>query len=182
MKHLVLALCVATCPVMAQTNNVNVIATTNSLIIFDGRTNLTVDGVIYSNVVFTGVTPTDVSIRHSTGATTIPLDRLPSELKKQFGYDPQNTARQREAIEPQNAAQPSEATTQQITGAFGVTLGTRVDVSQYTAVGSMDDGTPVYSFTPSEPLAGMTRYYFLATPKTGLIYRIWARQIFDDDG
>jgi hypothetical protein len=53
---------------------------------------LTVDGVVYSNVTFGTLTPSWVSVRHATGATTIPLAKLPPDLQKQFGYDPDKAA------------------------------------------------------------------------------------------
>jgi hypothetical protein len=60
---------------------------------------LTVDGHTYSNIVFGLVTPVSVSVRHSTGASSIPLEKLPPDLQKRFGYDPQKAAayRQEEA-------------------------------------------------------------------------------------
>jgi hypothetical protein len=60
---------------------------TNSL-----PTTITVAGVTYSNVVFGRVSPAWVSIRHSTGAASIPLEKLPPELQKRFGYDPNKAA------------------------------------------------------------------------------------------
>lgn len=53
---------------------------------------LTVDGVTYSNVTFGSVSPSSVSIRHSTGIARLPLAKLPPELQQRFGYDPQKAA------------------------------------------------------------------------------------------
>jgi len=61
---------------------------------------LVVDGVTYSNVTFTSVSPTTVSIIHQTGAVIIPLDKLPPELQKQFNYDPKKAAAYRLAPGP----------------------------------------------------------------------------------
>jgi hypothetical protein len=55
-------------------------------------TTITVDGVTYSNVTWRTVTPSTVTIFHKSGIATIPLEKLPPELKKQFGYDPQKVA------------------------------------------------------------------------------------------
>jgi len=55
-------------------------------------TTITVDGITYSNVTWRTVTPATVSILHATGAASIPLERLPPELQKQFGYDPKKAA------------------------------------------------------------------------------------------
>ena len=51
-------------------------------------TTITVDGFTYSNVTWRTVTPVTVSIMHATGAASIPLEKLPPELQKRFGYDP----------------------------------------------------------------------------------------------
>ena len=50
-------------------------------------TKITVDGVTYEEVRWGAVTPARVSIFHKTGAATIPLEKLPLELRKRFGYD-----------------------------------------------------------------------------------------------
>ena len=50
---------------------------------------LTVDGVTYTNAVFGTVTPYAVSVKHSTGVASVPLERLPADLRERFGYDPQ---------------------------------------------------------------------------------------------
>ena len=50
---------------------------------------LTVDGVIYTNAVFGTVTPYAVTVKHSTGVASIPLERLPADLQQRFGYEPQ---------------------------------------------------------------------------------------------
>jgi hypothetical protein len=53
-----------------------------------GATNLTltVDGTTYSNVTFGVATATSVNFRHSTGAASVPLAKLPPELQQQFGH------------------------------------------------------------------------------------------------
>lgn len=55
-------------------------------------TRITVDGIIYSNVIWRAFTPATASIVHRTGAATIPLEKLPPELQTRFGYDPQKAA------------------------------------------------------------------------------------------
>ena len=48
------------------------------------------------------VTPTTVTIFHKTGVATIPLEKLPSELQRRFGYDPNKIAeRKAEALRQQ---------------------------------------------------------------------------------
>src|SRR5437867_11955456 len=66
---------------------------------------LTVDGIVYSNVAFGAATPATVSVRHSTGITTIPLEKLSPELQKQFGYDSVKAAAYRAAETQRVAAQ-----------------------------------------------------------------------------
>lgn len=76
---------------------------------FADETNLTftVDGVTYSNVTFGTVTPSSVSVRHSTGVATVPLEKLSPDLQQRFGYDPAKAAqwRQQEARRQAQAAQ-----------------------------------------------------------------------------
>ncbi len=50
---------------------------------------ITVDGLTYSNVTWHTVTPATVTIFHQTGVASIPLEKLPPELQKRFGYAPQ---------------------------------------------------------------------------------------------
>lgn len=78
---------------------------------FGTETNLTltVDGVTYNDVRFGRVTPASVTIFHATGVATIPLAKLPPELQRQFGYDPQKAAewqvaQQKATIEARTAA------------------------------------------------------------------------------
>ncbi len=78
---------------------------------FAGETNtlpstITVGGTTYSNVTWRTVTPATVSIFHQTGVASIPLEKLPPELQKRFGYDPQKAADYRavEAVQLQRAA------------------------------------------------------------------------------
>jgi hypothetical protein len=60
-------------------------------------TTITVDRVTYENVRWSTVTPAGVSILHRTGAATIPLEKLPPELQKRFGYNPKKAADYRAA-------------------------------------------------------------------------------------
>jgi hypothetical protein len=64
---------------------------------------LTVNGITYSNVTFGTAMPSKVSIRHSSGIASIPLEQLPRELQKRFGFDPQKAEHYRKA-EAQNQA------------------------------------------------------------------------------
>jgi hypothetical protein len=63
----------------------------------DTNLTLTVDGITYSNVTFGSVTPSSVSIRHSTGIAAVPLDKLPPDLQQRFGYDPEKASAFRRA-------------------------------------------------------------------------------------
>ncbi|MGO9529130.1 MAG: hypothetical protein ACLPT4_01795 [Verrucomicrobiia bacterium] len=55
-------------------------------------TTITVDGVTYSNVTWRTATSASVTIFHETGVASIPLEKLPPELQRRFGYDPQKAA------------------------------------------------------------------------------------------
>ena len=63
-------------------------------------TTITVDGIIYSNVTWRTVTSATVTIFHETGVASIPLEKLPPELQKRFGYDPQKAAAYRAQESP----------------------------------------------------------------------------------
>jgi hypothetical protein len=56
-----------------------------------GDTNLilTANGVTYSNVTFRTVTPSTVTIFHSTGIATVSLAALPTDVQKSLEYDPE---------------------------------------------------------------------------------------------
>lgn len=64
--------------------------------------NLTVDGVTYYDVHFGEKHRDSVDIFHSTGARSIPLEKLPPEMQKQLGYRPKKAA-QRPAVVPKPA-------------------------------------------------------------------------------
>ncbi|HUJ72992.1 MAG TPA: hypothetical protein VLZ30_12165 [Verrucomicrobiae bacterium] len=102
MKRIAAVLCfVACCSVMGQTNS------------------LTIDGFTYENPRFDRVTTNTVTIFHSTGVATIPLDKLPVELQRQFGYDPirlaQEDAARKEAAAKAEAAARAPLTGQELT-------------------------------------------------------------------
>ena len=77
---------------------------------FAEETNLTitVDGVTYRNVRFERATPASVTIFYTTGVATIPLEKLPPEFQKRFGYDPQQAA-QWQAAQQKAAPDVAEA-------------------------------------------------------------------------
>src|SRR5437879_2376248 len=60
-------------------------------------TKITIDGVTYEDVRWGTVTRSAVSMFHKTGIATIPLEKLPPDLQKQFGYDPKKAALHRTA-------------------------------------------------------------------------------------
>jgi hypothetical protein len=59
-------------------------------------------------VTFGTVTPATVTIFFDTGVARIPLEKLPPELQKRFGYDPQKYA-QWQAAQQKEAAEAVEA-------------------------------------------------------------------------
>ena len=60
------------------------------------ETNLTVDGITYTNVIFGKVTASSVYIHHTSGITRLPLAKLPMELQERFGYDPERVVPEKE--------------------------------------------------------------------------------------
>jgi len=56
------------------------------------NSSITIDGTTYEEARWGRVTPSTVTIFHKTGIATLSLAKLPPELQKQFGYDPQKAA------------------------------------------------------------------------------------------
>jgi hypothetical protein len=63
-----------------------------------------VDGTTYEDVRWGRLTPATVTIYHKVGIATLPLAKLPPELRKQFGYDPQKAAAWLTAVQNATAA------------------------------------------------------------------------------
>jgi hypothetical protein len=63
-----------------------------------------VDGITYTNAHFGTTTPSSVTLLHSTGVATIPLEKLPPDLQKQLGYDLQRATQWRVAEQQAEAA------------------------------------------------------------------------------
>jgi hypothetical protein len=74
-------------PAAVTSNAAPTSATSNAL-----PASIAIDGITYSNVTWRTVTPATVTIFHRTGIATIPLEKLPPELQKRFGYDLQKAA------------------------------------------------------------------------------------------
>ena len=53
---------------------------------------VTINGVTYEDVTWGNVTHTSVTIYHKTGVATIPLNRLPPELRQRLGHVPHPSA------------------------------------------------------------------------------------------
>ncbi|HUI05926.1 MAG TPA: hypothetical protein VL486_02860 [Verrucomicrobiae bacterium] len=70
------------------TNNTSLDATAGDV----SSNSVTIDGVTYHDVRWGRLTPSTVTLYHSTGIATMPLATLPPDLQKQFGYDPQKAA------------------------------------------------------------------------------------------
>jgi hypothetical protein len=60
--------------------------------------NLTIEGYTYENVRWTRITPSTATMFHKTGVATIPLEKLPLDLQKKFGYDPTKAQQYRQAV------------------------------------------------------------------------------------
>ena len=67
-------------------------------------TSITIDGITYEEVRWGRLTPATVTMYHKVGIATVPLAKLPAELQKQFGYDPQKAAAWQAAVQKANAA------------------------------------------------------------------------------
>ena len=91
-------------------NRILLICLLVATVAFGQETNLslTVDGVTYQNVRFQRVTPLAVTIFHSTGVATIPMEKLPAETQKQLGYSPEQ-AQHWKAAQQEAATETAEA-------------------------------------------------------------------------
>ncbi|MGO9245824.1 MAG: hypothetical protein ACLPT4_10380 [Verrucomicrobiia bacterium] len=94
-----LFLLIVTIGANANETNPPVAAVSNAL-----PSTITIDGTTYEEVRWQGVTPTTVTIFHKTGVATFPLEKLPSVLQKQLGYDPAKAADWRKAEQERVAA------------------------------------------------------------------------------
>ena len=85
------------------TNSISV--TTNALAPTSAPLTLIIGGEKYENVRFGQTTPSTVKIFHSSGIMTVPIVKLPPEIQKQLGYDPQVAAQYQNAVQKQQASQ-----------------------------------------------------------------------------
>ncbi len=58
----------------------------------DTNPTITIDGVTYENFHWGTITPTTITVFHKTGVATIPLEKLPPDLRERFGYSPKKAA------------------------------------------------------------------------------------------
>ncbi len=70
---------------------------------------------------------------------------------------------------------------EEITGAFGITLGQTFMPQEAIGKGSLTDGTPMYQFRPKKKFRSFQRYYALITPKTHKVYAIWGIGNMEND-
>ena len=63
---------------------------------------------------------------------------------------------------------------EQICSAFGKRLGDTFDPTKSTEANALDDGMPLYSFSPENKFRTFSHYYVSITPKTHKICAIWA--------
>jgi|DEB0MinimDraft_6_1074348.scaffolds.fasta_scaffold00749_7 hypothetical protein len=64
--------------------------------------------------------------------------------------------------------------TAQINGAFGIRLGDVFDKDRAIGTRKLESGETLYVFRPSKPYLAFNTYYALLSPKTDIIYEIWA--------
>jgi len=74
---------------------------------------VTVDGVTYEEVRWGTATPIEVRLFHSGGVATVPLEKLPAEWQREFGYDPQKAAAHRAAEEERRRVGAAKAQAEQ---------------------------------------------------------------------
>ncbi len=138
---------------------------------------ITIDGIIYSNVTWRTVTAATVTVFHSTGIAAIPLWKLPPELQKRFGYDPQKATaylsveQEREKAEQERAAARRKAEQQSAqlanlsetlltdpfkAGMVGVSRNGQITVLQ--VVGPNDMRAEVYTETTASVEDGYYQY------------------------
>lgn len=98
-------------------------------------TTITIDGVTYENVRWGTVIPPAVSILHRTGAATIPLQKLPPELQKQFGYDPKKATDYRPALATATIGSSTSAT--------------NVPRHEIIAIGGINNGVATFNVSES---------------------------------
>jgi formylglycine-generating enzyme required for sulfatase activity len=67
-----------------------------------------------------------------------------------------------------------------ISEAFGMKLGDVFDPTKALGQSKLEDGTPMYQFSPTQAFRSFTEYYVMITPQTNKIYCIWAQGPFDN--
>jgi hypothetical protein len=80
-------------------------------------TKITIGFETFEDVAWGTVTPVSVSIRHRTGIATIPMEKLPTAIQKQLGYDPQKAADYQAALQRAEAARQEAKQKQWAAGA-----------------------------------------------------------------
>ena len=105
----------------------------------------------------------------ATSETTYHRPESPTPSFGSSRHEQTNATSAADTTEQTGNTKTVEGESSRITEAFGVALGTKVNLSAYTK-----DGIDRYQFAPNNPLAGMTNCYFKASPRTRLIYRVGA--------
>jgi|GEM_PF-3291272 len=73
------------------------------------------------------------------------------------------------------------ATAAEITGAFGMEFGTRIDIKNYKQLGLDTPYGLEYAFIPDNPFAPLNNYSVFVTPKTHRVYQVSAGARFTSD-
>jgi hypothetical protein len=123
---------------------------------------ITIDGVTYSNVTWRTVTPATVTIFHNTGIARIPLEKLPPELQKRFGYDVSKASQWRDADQKANAAQMAAAQQAALEKSFG-----DKEFTEPLKVGSMGvfQGKVVQILGPKEMIVSLLMSHDVEVPQ-----------------
>jgi len=119
---------------------------------------ITIDGATYEEVRWGRLTPSTVTLFHKTGSASIPLWKLPPDLQKQFGYDPQKAAAWQTA-EQKSAAARAKAERQKAYATKPLNPG------QIGAIGKLGGGWSVLSVLDTNRM--LIRLYYPPFALTG---------------
>ena len=123
---------------------------------------ITIDGTTYEEVRWGRLTPSTVTIFHKTGVATIALAKLPPELQKRFGYDPQRAAAWQTAEQKSAAARAKVERQQALLSQYGAK---KINPAQVGAIGKLGSGWTVLQVLDTSRM--LIRGYIRPDPMTG---------------
>jgi len=121
---------------------------------------VTINGTTYKDVRWGRLTPSTVTLYHSTGIATMPLAELPPDLQKQFGYDPEKAAAWDASVQKTTAArQAAEAQADQARKAEDQKAAAKAEADKQKALAANSAHTnapPQKTQQASQPAVGNT--------------------------